>query len=78
MGSILVTFCFVQVVAGYVNVAQITQVFLNDKDSKTMACLSNDTATSKFDKTADCEVTGDKTPTEFLERVKKTCGGKIE
>lgn len=61
--SVLIQFCFVQIVGGYVNVAQITRV-----EGKVVCTIGN----------AQCSVTGDKIPSDFLDRVKKTCGGKSE
>ena len=65
--NVLVQFCFIHVVGGYVNVAQITDIREN---SGVQVCLTRATTVSG------CLPTRDKTPEDFLDRVKKTCGGK--
>ena len=63
--NVLIQFCFIHVVGGYVNVAQIITITQVGKDVLV--------------KTPDhlfALNTGDKTPEDFLDRVKKTCGGK--
>ncbi len=63
--SVLIEFCFIHVVGGYVNVAQIVSV---GSDNTIL------TTNSLVDKIP----TGDSSPEAFLKRVMNTCGGKRE
>lgn len=71
--NVLIQFCFVQVVGGYVNVAQIVSV-------DNIGQLETTPNKQAYVVLASGDVfgTGDKTPADFLDRVKKTCGGKSE
>lgn len=67
--TVQLAFCFVHVIGGYMNIAQITQVSIWDK--KTYACSPQNSPTF-----AACQLTGDDTPEAFLRRVEEVCGGK--
>lgn len=69
--SVLLQFCFISVVGGYVNVAQITSI--------TAECPDLEGVTWNGCKPyvkVDGRITGDKTPEAFLKRIEATCGGK--
>lgn len=66
--SVLIQMCFIHVVGGYLNVAQIQGVGLNPDDNIVYVSMTNPKLASFR--------TGDKTPEDFLKRVQDTCGGK--
>lgn len=66
--TVQLAFCFIQVVGGFVNVAQITDVYQVGASGITRVCVIRaDTQ---------CIQTGDKKPSDFLDRIKHVCGGK--
>ena len=67
--NVLIQFCFIHVVGGYVNVAQISSITYNSIAKSTDVSIVAEELVHP---------TGDKTPEDFLDRVKKTCGGRHE
>lgn len=65
--TVQLAFCFIQVVGGYVNVAQIGAVFTNDHNVVKVCTTIPGLA---------CQEVEDKTPADFLDRTKHVCGGK--
>lgn len=64
--SVLIEMCFISVVGGYVNVAQIASV---DNEINRSKAFVRETTARVWE-------TGDRTPEAFLARIQKTCGGK--
>lgn len=67
--TVLVTVCFIQVVGGYINVAQITSI------SKEVVCTSQNSG-FVLGALEHCTKTGDSSAEDFVERIKHTCGGR--
>lgn len=68
--SVLIQMCFIHVVGGYVNVAQIAEVVQSDSTNHTYVI------TTTLGRTP--IPTGDTSSEAFLRRIEETCGGKHE
>ncbi len=62
--GVLIQMCFIHVMGGYVNIAQVSKI---DGATSTMVYLTDG---SKVRSSEDNE-----TPKDFLSRIEKTCGG---
>lgn len=72
--SVLLQFCFIHVVGGYVNVAQISRVADNSNGKITI--YTNELSGGSYAPYSTPIDTGDKTLEDFLKRIQDTCGGK--